>query len=84
MRDFPIQTDKALEHNRLDITLIDKKSKKCLVIDPAFPFDTRIEKKKEEKCANYIELKYETAKIWKMRKIQVISVVIGALGIVTK
>ena len=41
--DFPIQTDKTLQHNRQDITVIDKKSKKYLLIDPACPFDTRIE-----------------------------------------
>ena len=82
--DFPIQADKTLEHNRPDITVIDKKSTKCLLIDPACPFDTRIEKKEEQKCTNYSELKYEIAKIWKMRKVEVIPVVIGALGTVTK
>ena len=61
--DFPVQSDKTIEHNRLDITVIDKKSKKYLLIDPACPFDTRIESKEEEKCTNYSELKYETAKI---------------------
>ena len=39
---------------------------------------------KEEKCTNYTELKYEIAKIWKMRKVEVIPVVIGALGTGTK
>ena len=82
--DFPIKTDKTLEHNRPDITVIDKKSKKCLLIDRACSFDTRIQKKEEEKCTNYSELKYEIAKIWKMRKVEVIPVVIGALGTVTK
>ena len=84
MWDFPIQTDKTLEHNRPDITVIDKKSKKCILIDPAYPFDTHIEKKEEEKCTNCSELKYEIAEIWKMRKVEDISVVIGALGTVTK
>ena len=60
---FPIQTDKTLEHNRPDITVIDKKSEKCLLIDPACPFDTRIEKKEAEKRLNYSELKYQIAKI---------------------
>ena len=41
-------------------------------------------KKEEEKCTNYSELKYEIAKIWKTRKVEVIPVVIGALGRVTK
>ena len=54
-----------------------------LLIDPACPLDTRIEKK-EEKCTSYSELKYEIAKIWKMRKVEVIPVAIWALGTVTK
>ena len=82
--DFPIQTDKTLDHNRPDITYFDKKSKKCLLVDPACPFDTRIGKKEEEKYTNYSELKYEIAKIWKMRKVEVIPVVIGALGTVAQ
>ena len=36
--DFPVRTDKTFEHNRPDITLIDKKSKTCLLIDPAWAF----------------------------------------------
>ena len=64
---FPIQTGKTLEHNRPDITVIDKNSKRCPLIDPACPFDTSI-KKKEEKRTDYSELKYEIAKIWKMRR----------------
>ena len=60
-----MQIDKTLEHNRPDITFIDKKSKKCLLIDPACSFDTRIQKKEEEKCTNYSELKYEIAKYGK-------------------
>ena len=49
---FPIQTDKTLEYNRPDITFIDKKSKKCLLIDPACSFDAHIGKKEEEKSTN--------------------------------
>ena len=49
------------------------------MIDHALPFDARVEKKEEEKCTNYSELKYEITKICKMRK-----VVLGALGTVTK
>ena len=43
-----------------------------------------LKRREEEKCTNYSELKYEIAKIWKMRKVEVIPVVIGALGTVTK
>ena len=81
---FPIQTDKTLEHKRSDITEIEKKTKKCLLINPACPFDTRIEKKEEVKCNNYCDLKYEIARMWRMKDVEVIPVVIGALGTVTK
>ena len=49
--------------DRPDLHVIDKKSKKCILIDPACPFDTLIEKKEEEKCKNDSELKYKIAKI---------------------
>ena len=81
MWDFPIQTDKTLEHNWTDTAVIDK-SKKCLLTDPACPFVTHIERK--EKCTNYTELTYEIAKLWKMTKVKVIPVVTEALGTVTK
>ena len=79
-----MQIDNSLEHNRPDVTVIDKKKKKCLLIDPTCPFDIRTEKIEEEKYTNFSELKYEIAKIWKMRNVEVIPVVIGALGTVTK
>ena len=55
-----------------------------MLIDQACPFDTRIEKKEEEKCINYCDLKYEIARMWRMKDVEVISVVIGALGTVAK
>ena len=51
---------------------------------PSCPFDTRIEKKEEERCNNYCELKYEIARMWRMKDVEVIPVVIGVLGTVTK
>ena len=71
-------------NNRPDIIVIEKKDKSCKLIDPSCPFDTRIEKKEDEKCTNYNDLKYEIARIWKMKKVDIIPVVIGALGIVIK
>ena len=63
--------------------MVEKKGLSCKFIDPFCPFNIRIEKT-EEKCTNYSDLKYEIARIWKMKKVDVIPVVIGALGTVTK
>ena len=83
MWDFPIQTDKTFEHNHLDLTFIDKKRKKCLLLNPPCPPDIHTERK-EEKCSSYSELQYEIARIWKTRKVEAIPVVIGALQTVKK
>ena len=45
---FPIQTGKTPEHNRPNITVIDKNRKRCPLIDPTCPFDPSIEKKEEK------------------------------------
>ena len=60
LSDFSIPTDKTFEHNRPDITVVNKKSKKCLLIDPACSFDTRIEKKEGEKSTNYSKMHYRS------------------------
>ena len=40
--------------------------------------------KEEEKASNYEELKYELARIWSMKKVIIVPIVIGALGTVTE
>jgi len=82
--DFSIQTDKKLEHNKPDITVVDKKSQTTLLIDPACPFDFRIDSKEQQKLDYYNPLKFEIAKLWKQKKVIVIPIVIGALGTVSK
>ena len=51
---------------------------------PLCPFDSRIAVKEEEKLSNYNELKYELARIWSMKKVTIVPIVIGALGTVTE
>ena len=40
--------------------------------------------KKKKKCKNSTDLKYRIAKIWKIRKVKVMLLVISALGTLTK
>ena len=47
--DVSIQTERRLEHNKPEIVVLDKKLKVCLVNDVACPFDSRINKKEQEK-----------------------------------
>ena len=82
--DMMIQCDRYIECRKPDIVVIDNKDKTCLIIDIAVPGDTRVRSKEEEKIEKYQELKEEIGKIWNMKKVIVIPVVVGALGVVTK
>ena len=60
----------------------DKEKNECWIIDVACPLDFRIKDKEKEKIDIYQDLKYEIKRLWKCRKVEVIPVVIGALGTV--
>lgn len=61
--DFPIQTDKQLEHNRPEITVTEKRNKLWQFIDPSCPFDFHTEKKEEEMCTSYNDLSMKKKRI---------------------
>ena len=83
--DMNIQRDNIIEARRPDIVLVEKKEKKCSIIDIAVPADVRCSEKKIEKVEKYQDLKREIAiYIWKMRSVNVVPVVIGVIGSVTK
>ena len=81
--DFKIQTDKPLESNRPDITVLNKRENTCWIIDVACPFDTRVAEKEREKIEKYQDLRREMLRIWKCNTIKIIPIVIGALGSVS-
>ena len=81
--DFTIQCDRKIEARRPDIVFIDKKKRELVMIDVAIPGDDRVKEKELEKIEKYQLLKDEVAKVWHMRKVIVVPVVIGALGAVS-
>ena len=82
--DFIIQTDNNIEHNKPDIAVLDKIEWKCPIIDVACPFDTRVKDKEKENIENYQDLIWELKQIWKLRRVTVVPVIMGALGTVSK
>ena len=57
--DMNIQCDNIIEARRLDIVLVDKREKKCSIIDIAVPTDVRCSEKEIEKVEKYQNLKRE-------------------------
>ena len=73
-----------MECRKPDIVIVDKNERKCVIIDVAIPGDSRVNSKEEEKIEKYQNLKQEIIKMWGMRKVEVIPIVIGVLGAISK
>ena len=56
----------------------------CAIIDTAIPGDTKVSEKEKEKIEGCQELKRETKRMWNIRSIKVIPVIVGALGSTSK
>ena len=81
--DFNIQCDNVVEARRPDIVVVDKKGKEVKIIDVAIPGDSRVRSKEQEKIEKYQLLRDEMMRMWGMKKVVVIPVVIGALGAIS-
>ena len=66
---------------RPEIVLVEKKFS---IIDIAVPADVRCSEKKIDKVDKYQDMKREIGRIWQMRSVNVVPVMIGALGSVTR
>ena len=71
-----IQCDNLIEARRPDLIVIDKKEQKGIIVDIAVPAYVRVEEK--EKVEKYQDLKREMIRLWKLRNVEIVAVVIGA------
>ena len=60
-----------------------KKKRICKIVDFAFSADHRIKLKEFEKIDKYLDLARVLKKLWNM-KVMIVSIMIGALGTITK
>ena len=64
--------------------LVDKKERKWIIIDIAKPTDVKVGEKEREKMEKYQDLEGEIGRLWKLKMVEVVPVVIGTLGSITK
>ena len=79
-----IQCDNVIVERRPDIAIVNKMEKTVIIIDDAVPGDKRIIDKEKENIEKYQNLEREILRLWNLKKIDVIPVVLGALGSVIK
>ena len=78
--DFTIQCDTKIEALRPDYVVIDKTKKEVKIVDVTIHGDVRVNEKEVRKIEKYKVLKDEIARMWAMKEVNVIPVVVGALG----
>ena len=78
--DYDIKTDKVIKERRPDLVIVKKKARQALIVDVAIPGDSRVAMKELEKKMKYRDLAVELQRLWEMKKVSVVPIVIGALG----
>ena len=76
--DFTIHCDYMIEARRPDIVIVDKVKKETMNTDVAISGDKRVCDKEREKIEKYSLLKDEISRLWQMKKVVVIPIVVGA------
>ena len=67
-----------IEARRPDIVIVDKVKKETMNTDVAISGDKRVCDKEREKIEKYSLLKDEISRLWQMKKVVVIPIVVGA------
>ena len=78
--EYSVPTDLKLSANRPDLLLVDDKERIAYIIDISVPGENNINKKMAEKRSKYYDLKREISRIWSLNQVDVVPVVVGALG----
>ena len=74
-----IQCDRENKARKPDTAVVNKNGRSCAIIDIAMPEDIGVSQKEKDKIERYQELKTEIKRMWKIRSIKFIPVVVLAL-----
>ncbi|XP_044749741.1 uncharacterized protein LOC123310341 [Coccinella septempunctata] len=76
--------DLGTEHNRPDMVVWDKIHKTATIIDFAVPLDHNLSKTYAEKIGKYEMLSRQIRDMWKLKRVDIIPLIISANGLVLK
>ena len=76
--DINVQCDNVIEARRPDIIVIYKKERMGIIIDIAVPANARVLEIQKEKVEKYQDLRREIARLWKLKRVEVVPVTTGA------
>ena len=77
--DMTIQCDHVIEARRPHVVVVEKENNKAIILGIASPWDCR----EDEKIEKYQDLKREIGRLWGIRHLEVVPVVVGVLRVVS-
>ena len=80
--DRPIETTVKLQHNRLNVILVNRQDKEWTIAEFSVPWDKNVLLKEEEKIQRYIPLDKEILKAHGVST-KIVPIILGSLGTVT-
>ena len=80
--DRSVETTQRMEHNRPDVTVLNRTAKEWTFVDFSVPWDRNVILKEDEKLANYSPLAREIRRMHRVST-KVVPLVIGCLGVVS-
>ena len=80
--DRSVETTQKMEHNRLDVTVLNQAVQEWTFVDFSVPWDKNVVLKENEKVAKYSPLAKEIRKMHRVST-KVVPLVVGCLGVVT-
>uniref|UniRef100_A0A8D8M6J7 Reverse transcriptase n=1 Tax=Cacopsylla melanoneura TaxID=428564 RepID=A0A8D8M6J7_9HEMI len=82
--DRTIHTGHTREHNRPDITIIDKREKSATLVDIAVPLSRNMTKTRHEKISKYSELAVEIKTMWNLNNVRIVPIIISSIGLIPR
>ena len=80
--DRSVETTQRMEHNRPDVTVLNRAAQEWTFVDFSVPWDKNVVLKENEKVAKYLPLAKEIRKMHRVST-KVVPLVLGCLGVVT-
>lgn len=82
--DREVRTDVTVQHNRPDLVMVIKNIDTAYFIDVTHPMDNNLTTAEQKKIEKYTRLKIEYQRLYNIKTVEIIPVVISANGLVSK
>ncbi|KAG6455661.1 hypothetical protein O3G_MSEX009336 [Manduca sexta] len=82
--DRSIITDRTIVANKPDIVIVDRLSRRAILVDVTIPHDDNLVKAEKDKMSKYLDLAHEVTDMWDVDSTIIVPIVVSAHGLIPK